>query len=148
MQQAQAKRESEAPVSAARPVKRSMTMAGGFVVDPAGLPALQTGKSGGRVIADKADDPKGEAKSEALALIARLAELVQDIDDERYIQAVESLQSARRQIDAVDGYVQHLARAQAVPHQCPRCQVAITHDPQGKCFCADCVSATFGRVRL
>jgi hypothetical protein len=148
MQQAHAKKESVAPISAARPVKRSMTMAGGFVIDPAGLPALQSGQSGERVIADKADDPKGEASAEALALITRLAEITQDIHDERFIQAAETVRAARRQLDAVDGYLQHLARKQATPSKCPRCKVAETHDTEGRAFCASCVSATYGRVRL
>jgi hypothetical protein len=148
MQSAQAKRESEAPISSARTVKRSMTMAGGFVIDPAGLPALQSGRSGERVIADKADDPRGEASAEALALITRLAELTQDIHDERFIQAVEAVCAARRKLDAVDGYLQHLARKQVTPNRCPRCKAAETHDAEGRAFCAGCVSATYGRVRL
>jgi hypothetical protein len=125
-----------------------MTMVGGFVIDPAGLPALQSGQSGERVIADKADDPKGEASSEALALISRLAELVQDINDDRFIQAAEAIRSTRRQLDAIDGYVQHLARKQTTPNKCPRCAVTETHDAEGRAFCATCVSATYGRVRL
>jgi hypothetical protein len=125
-----------------------MTMAGGFVVDPAAMAALQSGQSGPRVIADKADDPKSEAAAEALALISRLAELAQDVNDHRFIQAAEAVRSARSQLDAIDGYVQYLARRQTTPNRCPRCKVAETHDAEGRCFCAPCVSATFGRVRL
>jgi hypothetical protein len=146
MHQAQS-RESEAPVSAARPVQRHFTLPGGFVkVD--GMAPLQSGQSGERIIAEHAEDPRSEASAEALALIARLAELTQDIHDERFIQAAEAVRSARRQLDAVDGYLQHLARKQVVPNKCPRCKVAETHDAEGKCFCPNCVSATYGRTRL
>jgi hypothetical protein len=141
MQQAQATKN-------ASPVPRSMTLAGGFKVKTEGMPALQSGQSGSRVIADKAEDPKSEAKTEVLALIARLAELAQDIDDGRFIQADDSLRAARRQVDNIAGYVQHLAREQAVPFTCPRCLAAKTHDASGKCFCDACVNASYGRVRL
>lgn len=130
------------------PVPRKHTTAGGFVLDLKGMPALQSGQSGAHVVADKADDPKEEASVTALALISRLAETAQDIRDDRFIQADESLRKAKRMLDDVAGYVEHLAREQATPHRCPRCQVNETHDAEGKTFCADCVSATFGRVRL
>lgn len=130
------------------PVPRTMTTVGGFAVSTKGLPEKQAGKSGEVVIADKADDPKTEAKIEALALIARLAEIVSDLDSDRPIQAAESIRAARRQLDAVDGYTQHLARCAAVPHACPRCRVSVTHDPKGQTFCDMCVSATFGRARI
>lgn len=113
-----------------------------------GMAPLQSGQSGERVIADQADDPRSEASAEALALITRLAELTQDIHDERFIQAAEAVRVARRQLDAVDGYLQFLARKQAIPNKCPRCKVTATHDAEGKCFCAGCVDATFGMVRL
>jgi len=132
----------------ATPVPRKHTTAGGFAVDLKSMPALQSGQSGAHVVADKADDPKEEASVTALALISRLAEIAQDIRDDRFIQAADSVQKAKRMLADVASYVDHLALKLAVPHKCPRCKVTETHDAEGKSFCAGCVSATFGRVRL
>lgn len=145
----QAQKQSLAPISTARPVARKQTMVGGFEIDTGSMPARQSGAtSAGGVVASQADDPKAEAAAEALALIARLAEIVQDVNDGRPIQASESLRAARRQIDNLDGYVQHLARRHATPLACPRCQARATHDPAGLTFCDGCVSASFGKVRF
>jgi len=142
--------QSVTPTSSAlarvAPVPRRHTSVGGFVIDTSGLPPLQSGQSGERFIADQAEDPKAEAKAEVLALIVRLAELAQDIDDDRHIQAAESLKAVRRQVDAADGYVQYLARKLAVPGHCPRCKVTETHDDAGKAMCELCVAMTYGRA--
>lgn len=140
MQQAQ---DLKAP-----PVPRKMTTVGGFAVSTKGMAPQQSGQSGERVVADQAEDPKAEAKSEALALISRLVDIIGELDSDRPIQAAELTRVAKRQVDAIDGYVQYLARVKAVPHTCPRCEKAVTHDPKGQTFCEGCVSATFGRPRV
>ncbi len=115
----------------------------------ADMPEKQSGvTSAGGVVPACSEDAKGEAIATLLALIGTLAETLQDVQDDRFIVSDEALKASLMNLGNARTLVQHLALTQRVPLTCPRCQVAETHDAEGKCFCDACVSATFGRVKL
>ncbi len=145
----QARQLESGLIPKATPVSRKLTSIGGFEVDTNGMPEKQSGRtSAGSVVPELAEDAEGEASATVLALITRLAEVAQDLRDKRFIQAAESLKSALRQTGEARQYAEHLALNQRVQFKCPRCQVADTHDIEGRCFCDACVSATYGKVKL
>jgi hypothetical protein len=134
---------------AVTPVPRKLTMAGGFEVPTAGLPAKPTGRTGagGELLKPELADAEDESRRLYFELQHMVAMAGEELFSDRHVVADERLLALIMRADDLRKYVQVLAKKNLVAFKCSRCRTAPTDDPKGDCMCPLCVEMAYGRRR-
>lgn len=135
------------PLAEAKQVKRALTMAGGFEVALAALPAKPSGRTGadGDLLMPEISDASLEAHRLLFELQHTLVSVGEELHGERYVVTEERLKAMMMRVDDLWKYVSTLAKQNLVPFVCPRCKAESTEDPAGDQMCPLCVTMAFRR---
>jgi hypothetical protein len=135
-------------LQALSPVPRKLTMAGGFQVPTAGLPAKPSGRTGvdGELLKPELADAKEEARRLFFELQHGMATMGEELFGDRPVVTDEQARELMLRLGDFRKYVQVVAQQQLVPFQCPRCQAAKTDDPRGDAMCSLCITMAYRRV--
>lgn len=136
-------------IRAVSPVPRKFTMAGGFEVPTAGLPAKPSGRTGvdGELLKPELADAEEEARRLFFELQHGMATLGEELFSGRHVVADERSKALMLRLDDLRRYVQVLAKQSLVPFKCSRCQAKETHDAKGDAMCPLCVEMAYGQAR-
>lgn len=136
------------PLAEAKQVKRALTMAGGFEVALAALPAKPSGRTGtdGDLLMPEISDASLEAYRLLFELQHTLVSVGEELHGERFVVTEERLKAMMMRVDDLRKYVSTLAKQNLVPFVCPRCQAEKTEDPRGDAMCPLCITMAFRRV--
>jgi len=131
----------------AKQVKRAMTLAGGFEVALAGLPAQPSGRTGtdGELLMPEISDANYEAHRLLFELQHTLAHVAEELHGDRHVVAEERLKGMMMRVDDLRKYVSTLAKQNVIPFTCPRCKAEPTDDAAGDRMCGLCVTMAFRR---